>query len=111
MKELKSYIQAPVRVTSHRDLIEAMKLTQVVEDQRHLERWTGGSSPKDSYRMTTTFLSSKEPTSHTLRETSKEKAVGGKPGKNFKKLTETELQEKRVKGLCFICEERYTPGK
>ncbi|KAI0491683.1 hypothetical protein KFK09_025943 [Dendrobium nobile] len=69
----------------------------------------GGSSLGGSYRIITTFLAPKEPTPDTLRETSKGKTVRGRPGDNFKKLTETELHEKRAKGLCFRCDEKYTP--
>ncbi|XP_028550826.1 DNA gyrase subunit A, chloroplastic/mitochondrial [Dendrobium catenatum] len=46
----------------------------------------------------------------TLWETPKEKTVSGKPGDNFKKITEIELQEKRTKEIYFRCDERYTPG-
>lgn len=52
-----------------------MKLAQLVENQRHLERSTGGSSSVGSYRMTITLLASKEPTPDTLRGTSKEKTA------------------------------------
>ncbi|KAI0497461.1 hypothetical protein KFK09_020689 [Dendrobium nobile] len=60
--------------------------------------------------MTTTFLVPKETTPDTLRETSKEKTAGGRLGENCKKLTETELQEKRAKGIFFRCDERYMMG-
>ena len=31
-------------------------------------------------------------------------------GVNFKRLTETKIQDKRAKGLCFRCNERFSPG-
>ncbi|PKU68572.1 hypothetical protein MA16_Dca020840 [Dendrobium catenatum] len=77
-----------------RDLGEAMELAQLVEDQRHLERETGGNNSRGMYKMTTTLLISKEPTPDTLRGTSKEKTAGGRSGDNFKKLTETKLHER-----------------
>ncbi|KAI0510388.1 hypothetical protein KFK09_010989 [Dendrobium nobile] len=110
MKGLKPKVRAAIRVMRHRDLGEFMELAQLLEDQRHLEKGVGGSSSGGSYRMTTTFLAPKEPTPSTLRETSKEKTVGGRPGDNFKKLTEIELQEKRAKEICFRCDEWYTPN-
>ena len=30
--------------------------------------------------------------------------------KTFKKLTPTELKERRDKGLCFNCDEKFAPG-
>ncbi|KAI0503905.1 hypothetical protein KFK09_014849 [Dendrobium nobile] len=46
----------------------------------------------------------------TLEIRATEKTARGRPGDNFKKIIETELQEKREKGLCFRYDERYTPG-
>ncbi|KAH0433646.1 hypothetical protein IEQ34_026990 [Dendrobium chrysotoxum] len=110
MKGLTPEIRAAVRVMRPRDLGEAMELAQLVEDQRRLEKLVEGSSSRGTYRMATTFLTPKEPTPGTFRETPKEKTAGGRPGDNFKKLTETELHEKRAKGIYFRCDERYTPG-
>ena len=31
-------------------------------------------------------------------------------GATFKRLTEIEIQDKRVKGLCFRCDEKFSPG-
>ncbi|GJT47004.1 ankyrin repeat-containing protein [Tanacetum coccineum] len=31
-------------------------------------------------------------------------------GEHFRKMTESELEERRAKGLCFQCEEKYKPG-
>ncbi|GJW36904.1 hypothetical protein Tco_0059824 [Tanacetum coccineum] len=31
-------------------------------------------------------------------------------GGNFRRMTESELKDRRAKGLCFRCEEKYTPG-
>lgn len=32
------------------------------------------------------------------------------PGRPYRQLTGKELEEKRSKGLCFVCDEKYTPG-
>lgn len=40
-----------------------------------------------------------------------QKGVLGKPGYRFQsKMTPSELEEHRAKGLCFFCHERFTPG-
>nr|GFA68111.1 ankyrin repeat-containing protein [Tanacetum cinerariifolium] len=31
-------------------------------------------------------------------------------GEHFRKMTKSELEERRAKGLCFWCEEKYKPG-
>nr|GEW27958.1 ankyrin repeat-containing protein [Tanacetum cinerariifolium] len=31
-------------------------------------------------------------------------------GDNFQRMTELEIQDRKAKGLCFRCEEKYTPG-
>ncbi|KAI0493558.1 hypothetical protein KFK09_023677 [Dendrobium nobile] len=110
MKGLKAEIRAAVKVLMPSDLEEAMKLAQLVENQNNLEKGARSSSSGGSYKTTTTLLAQKGPASVNNNEITREKPIGGGSGDNFKKLTETELQEKRAKGLCFRCDERYTPG-
>ncbi|KAI0507934.1 hypothetical protein KFK09_014062 [Dendrobium nobile] len=86
-----------------------MKFAQLVENQKNLKKGARSSKSGGSYRTTNTLLAPKEPTSGNINETTMEKLVGGS-GKNFKRLIEKEMQEKRVKGLCFLCDEKYTPG-
>ncbi|GKC17541.1 hypothetical protein Tco_1014323, partial [Tanacetum coccineum] len=31
-------------------------------------------------------------------------------GDNIRRMTESEIQDRKAKGLCFRCEEKYTPG-
>ncbi|XP_020693720.1 uncharacterized protein LOC110107714 [Dendrobium catenatum] len=109
MKGMKVEIRAAVKVLMPRDLGEAMKLAQLVENQRNLERGARSSSTGGTYRMPTTHLAPKGSATGGNREATKEKTGGGSGG-NFKRLTEKEMQEKRAKGLCFRCDERYTPG-
>ncbi|PKU67640.1 hypothetical protein MA16_Dca011218 [Dendrobium catenatum] len=108
MKGLKAEIRAAVKVLMPSDLGEAMKLTQLVENQKNLEKGARSSSLGGSYKTTTTLLAPKGPASGNINETSREKPVGGS-GENFKRLTEKEMQEKWAKGLCFRCEEKYMP--
>ncbi|KAI0520439.1 hypothetical protein KFK09_007914 [Dendrobium nobile] len=108
MKGLKAEIRATIKMLMPRDLGEAMKLSQLVEHQKNLEKGARSSSTGGTYRMTTTHLAPKGPATGGNREATKEKTGGN--GGNFKQLTEKEIQEKRAKGLCFRCDEKYTPG-
>ncbi|KAI0497361.1 hypothetical protein KFK09_020584 [Dendrobium nobile] len=60
--------------------------------------------------MTTAVLPSKGVAPGTQREVPKERSGGGGTGGQFKRLTEKEVHEKRAKGLCFRCDEKYMPG-
>ncbi|KAI0523142.1 hypothetical protein KFK09_005532 [Dendrobium nobile] len=92
------------------DLGEAMKLAQLVKNQKNLEKGVRSSSSRGSYKTTPTLLAPKGPASGNINETTREKPVGRGSEENFKRLTEKEMQEKRAKGLCFRCEEKYTLG-
>ena len=49
------------------------------------------------------------PPTTTRRDVLKE-PDGAPPTSNFKRITESEIQNKRAKGLCFRCDEKFTPG-
>ena len=44
------------------------------------------------------------------RDSQRDRVSEARPGVNFKCLTETEIQNKRAKGLCFRCDEKFSPG-
>ncbi|KAI0523267.1 hypothetical protein KFK09_005661 [Dendrobium nobile] len=110
MKGLEPEVRTAVRVLEPRNLGKAMELAQLVEDQKKSKRETRGNYSGGSYRTTTTLLAPKGPALGNINETTREKPVGGWSGKNFKRLTEKEMQEKRAKGLCFRCDEKYMLG-
>ncbi|KAI0523140.1 hypothetical protein KFK09_005530 [Dendrobium nobile] len=109
MKGLKPEIRTAVRVMEPRNLGKAMELAQLVEDQKKAERGARGNNSGGFNRTTTTLPAPKGPTLGNNNETTREKPVGGS-GENFKRLTEEEVQDKRTKGLCFRCDEKYMPG-
>ncbi|XP_020691238.1 uncharacterized protein LOC110105899 [Dendrobium catenatum] len=110
MKGLKPEIRTTVRVLEPRNLGKAMELAQLVEDQKKFERGTRGNYSGGLYRTTTTFLPAKGAGPGSMKEAPKEKMGGGGNGGQFKKLIENELQEKRAKGVCFRCDEKYMAG-
>ncbi|XP_028548515.1 uncharacterized protein LOC114579020 [Dendrobium catenatum] len=102
MKGLKAEVRASVNVLMPRDLGEAMKLTQLVENQRNLEKGARSSSTGGTYRMKTTHLAPKGPAIGGTREATKEKTVGGGSGGNFKQLIEKEMKRRGLRG-CAPC--------
>nr|KYP52903.1 hypothetical protein KK1_025103 [Cajanus cajan] len=43
-------------------------------------------------------------------ETKREESRKGEGKLNWKNMTDAEYQERRRKGICFKCEEKYSPG-
>ncbi|KAI0497468.1 hypothetical protein KFK09_020696 [Dendrobium nobile] len=109
MKGLKAEVRVAVKVLMPRDLGEAMRLAQLVENQKNLEKGAKNNNSGDTYRWTTTHLASKGAPSRGMKQITKEKATGGGKGGQFKRLTDKEMQEKRTKWLCFRCDEKYMP--
>ncbi|KAI0502388.1 hypothetical protein KFK09_017337 [Dendrobium nobile] len=71
MKGMKAEIRTAVKVLMPRDLGEAMKLAQLMENPRNLERGARSSSTGVTYRMTTTHLVPKGPATGGSREATK----------------------------------------
>ncbi|PKU63299.1 hypothetical protein MA16_Dca014765 [Dendrobium catenatum] len=74
MKGLKAEIRASVKVLMPRDLGEAMKLTQLVENQKNLEKGARNSSSGGTYRWITTRLACKGASTGGMKEVPKEKS-------------------------------------
>lgn len=82
-----------------------------MEDKRSLEKGSQNNRSGATYRMTITFLAPKVSPVPAQKEPPRDRGVGARSGGNFKHLMETELQEKRTKGLlCVRCDEKFTPG-
>ncbi|GJW60699.1 hypothetical protein Tco_0110034 [Tanacetum coccineum] len=86
IKGLKPALRATVRVMNPEGLNHAMELAVSIEDN---ELYEG-------------VMQSKGVAAIVGQTTSK--------GDNFRRMTESEIKDRRAKGLCFRCEEKYTPG-
>ncbi|GJY48460.1 hypothetical protein Tco_0438416 [Tanacetum coccineum] len=86
IKGLKPALRAAVRVMNPEGLNHAMELAVSIEDNQLYEG----------------VMQSKGVAAIVGQTTSK--------GDNFRRMTESEIQDRRAKGLCFRCEEKYTPG-
>ncbi|KAI0525242.1 hypothetical protein KFK09_004635 [Dendrobium nobile] len=87
-----------------------MELAQLVENQKTNARNWRNSHSGGPTRTTTTYLAPKGASPNVPRESGKEKSGVTRSAGSFKKLTDEEMQEKRAKGLCFRCEEKFVPG-
>ena len=110
LKGLKPEVRAAVRTLNPRNLASAMTMAQLVEDQRRVERAGRGPSVAESRPPL-----SGRPSLLGQRDQGRVEAAGPvqggmRPAGEFMRLTETEYQAKRAKGLCFKCDERFVPG-
>ncbi|KAL4591834.1 hypothetical protein LXL04_004807 [Taraxacum kok-saghyz] len=111
---LKKEIRAEVRVMNPRSLDQAMELAIRIEDK------INASSGRATYskNQTTTGFTPRNLLSTTTTATSGG-AMGGrntttgwnpKTGREVRRLTEKELQDKKDRGLCFRCDEKWQIG-
>ncbi|XP_028554071.1 uncharacterized protein LOC114580489 [Dendrobium catenatum] len=110
MKGLKPHIRAAIRVVDPHGLVKIMETAQLVEDKLKVEppRRSGVSYP--TYRPPLMTGGPKAATILPPREVAKEKTTMAVNQGGFKRLTDSELKEKRAKGLCYRCDEKFTPG-
>ena len=101
----------------------------MIEDKNTIERINRSSSVDFLYRNSTPLVGQKTQTSGFQREfqntpsggqkmqmmglqrdSQRDRVSGAQLGVTFKRLTETEIQDKRAKGVCFRCDEKFSPG-
>ncbi|KAK9188260.1 hypothetical protein WN944_019661 [Citrus x changshan-huyou] len=99
MKGLKPEIRASLRLLRPRGLGESMELAQMVEDENTVEWVHRINSVNFSYQNST-----------PLRDSQRDWDSGARLGVTFERLMETEIQDKRAKGLCFRCYEKFSSG-
>ncbi|XP_024027885.1 uncharacterized protein LOC112093511 [Morus notabilis] len=110
MKGLKPEIRAALRLLRPRGLGETMELAQMIEDKNTTARVNRSNTVGFSYQNSAPPGGQKTQTLGFQRETQKDRDSGVRPGGTIKHLTETEIQDKRAKGLCFQGDEKFFPG-
>ncbi|KAI0507251.1 hypothetical protein KFK09_013373 [Dendrobium nobile] len=87
-----------------------METAQLVEDQQKADqtRKSGGSHP--TYCSPLMLEGPKVTATTHPEEVKQEKTTTVVNLGGFKRLTDFELKEKRVKGLCYRCDEKFAPG-
>ena len=129
MKGPKPEIRAALRLLRPRGLGESTELAQMIENKNTTERVNRSSLVSFSCRNSTPLVGQ---TTQSLgferefqstpsggqkmqmmglqRDSQRDRVSGQRPGMTFKRLTETEIQDKRAKGLCFQCDEKFSLG-
>ncbi|KAF8393178.1 hypothetical protein HHK36_021419 [Tetracentron sinense] len=106
---LKPDIRVEVRILEPNNLSRAMDLAQKIEEKlvvTKAHKPNGGINPNRAGWMSRTTTSSTEASRQTF---------GGnssivKPYGEVRRLTDSELQKKRDKGLCYRCNDKWAPG-
>ena len=120
MKGLKLEIRASLHLLRPRGLGESMELAQMIEDKNTIERINRSSSVDFSYRNSTPLIGRKTQTlgfqkefqstqsggqkmqmMGLQRDSQRDRVSGARLGVTFKRLTETEIQDKRANWVCF----------
>lgn len=122
---LKEVIRAELKLHPEETLAELMDFAQGVDDKNNLvtigrnSTCSGGKQMRtyNNTRMVTWELGVKQQTQTSMLAvgSSTEEGIVAKPtgtfrSRDFRKLTEAEMQERSRKGLCFRCDEKFSPG-
>ena len=117
IKGLKPDIRASVRVMHPEGLNHAMILAITIEENKGFDTGARGGGSYRSGGNTSNFSGYKNNTTSSTRTLLSTATTGNKGGNNtagrtsqFKRLTEAELADKRSKGLCFKCDQKFGPG-
>ncbi|XP_060195167.1 uncharacterized protein LOC132624400 [Lycium barbarum] len=100
---LKPEIKDDVLIANPKTLDEAVHLAQLYEHKIQRDRGQPRSSWPKSQPLLPTPTSAFSPVSMPTSSVPKPKLT-------IKRLSPTELRERREKGLCFSCDEKFTPG-
>ncbi|GJR89881.1 putative CCCH-type zinc finger family protein [Tanacetum coccineum] len=102
IKGLKPELRTAVRTHQPSNLSQAMDLTLLIDESR-----TGGATPKPTTNRI--GLGGSRPQLAPPGGGTKEKQSGA--GRTlFKRMTESEMADKKAKGLCFRCDGKFGPG-
>ncbi|KAH9706820.1 V-type proton ATPase subunit H [Citrus sinensis] len=116
MKGLKPEIRALLRLIRPRGLGESMQLAQMAKDKNTVEHVNRSNSIDFSYQNSMPLLQStplgdqKMQMVDLKRDSQRDRDSGARHGVTFKRLMETEIQDKRVKGLCFDVMRNFHKG-
>ncbi|PWA47042.1 hypothetical protein CTI12_AA503080 [Artemisia annua] len=116
IKGLKPDLRAALRVMHPEGLNHAMILAVTIKENKTFDNGARGGGSYRSGGTTTNFSGYRNNTSstRTLLSTASTSNKGGNNStgriSQFKRLTEAELADKRSKGLCFKCDQKFGPG-
>ncbi|GJY20360.1 transposon ty3-G gag-pol polyprotein [Tanacetum coccineum] len=102
---LKEEIRLEVKLKTPRNLTEAIGMALLVEEKLNLQR--RGST---SQRFSALTAPSRSTTTQGILGPSPNQRLAIPAPNPIRRLSQTEARERREKGLCYYCDERYTPG-
>lgn len=121
---LKEVIRAELKLHPVEGLSELMDYAQRVDEKNNLLSKgiptvsSGGRSIRtyNNSRIVTWELGTKSQiqtstgSGSSVAEASSSKTTAAFRGRGFRRLTDAEMQERSRKGLCFRCDEKFSPG-
>ncbi|XP_076947035.1 uncharacterized protein LOC143618840 [Bidens hawaiensis] len=115
LKALKPEIKGPVKMFKPRTLHEAYRLAKTqalnnenLEEQLNKGKWNAGNTKiNNNSRNTPPTNATKLPLLPTPNQPA---GLATKPVNGPRRLTSKELEQKRAKGECFWCTEKFVPG-
>ncbi|CAL2229891.1 unnamed protein product [Prunus armeniaca] len=106
---LKEEIQDDVLALEPKNLARAMELAQIYENKQIKRRASFRANNTKSFHPPCSPRT--KPYFSTPGVTSKPTTFGNRPeGPTVQRKTQSELQERHLKGLCFYCDDPYVPG-
>ena len=107
---LKDEVRLDVRVKQPKTLSEAISVAHLIEERNHLQRNRNSSFRPPEYvtqprvqAQTVAALLGPSPSQRSNQ------SAGGSQG-TVRRITGQKARERREKGLCFYCDEKYVPG-
>ncbi|KAJ0628009.1 putative nucleotidyltransferase, Ribonuclease H [Helianthus annuus] len=114
IKALKPDIKGPVKMFKPRTLHEAYGLAKTqalnndtLEEKFANGKWSMGSQKANNTKITPPSNAAKLP---LLPTPNRPVTTASKPGSTQRRLSSKELEQKRAKGECFWCTEKFVPG-
>ncbi|CAH1433964.1 unnamed protein product [Lactuca virosa] len=104
IKGLKEGVRSAVRIAEPESLAQAIRMAIRID-----ENTTGGSSRSGVSAGPPKMGQGFQAKTNTTVPVAQVKRENGSPS-TFKRLTQTELAEKRTQGLCFRCDGKFAPG-
>ncbi|KAG8386544.1 hypothetical protein BUALT_Bualt03G0159400 [Buddleja alternifolia] len=110
---LKSEIEVQVRMFKPKNLQEDVSLAKLQEQALILAQKRNHSTKPQPYQknlplLPTPSYTSTIPSTHNTHPISKPSTNTTLNSKSGRRLTPQEIDDKRAKGLCFLCDEKYT---
>ncbi|KAJ8759120.1 hypothetical protein K2173_004127 [Erythroxylum novogranatense] len=111
---LKDEIRLEVKIKQPRTLADAIGVARLVEEKNNLQKKKKTKNKKQQQQQ-----QSSTRTSWANKSTSNQSLLGPIPKSSpsssmslprFRRISNQEAKERREKGLCYYCDEKYTPG-